>query len=283
MELNLAQVAQMCGGKLSNNSNHDLMLTSCVIDSRLVINKSLFVAIKGENIDAHDFVAELLSNNDKNGSAIACMISSPKLMYLPNCILVEDTTKALGLLAQNYRKMLNLQVVAITGSNGKTSVKEMLKCVCECTYGQDYVIATEGNLNNHWGLPLTILRIKQKHKVAILEMGMNHLGELHYLSNLAKPTIAVVNNVFWAHVGFFTGLAQVAQAKGEIYDGVIEDGIACVNMADQFAEYWIEKIKGLQQKLQIYLKNLQKLNQKIPEYFQALDDYFVLYWEFPIL
>jgi UDP-N-acetylmuramoyl-tripeptide--D-alanyl-D-alanine ligase len=246
MNLTLSQVAKMCGGELSPGSNADIPILRCIIDSREACANDLFVAIKGENHDAHDFVMKIIN---AIGGAIVAKDFVPNL---PNLIRVTDTTYALGLLASNYRQLFSLPVVALTGSNGKTTVKEMLKNICDVQFGEKHVLATTGNLNNHWGMPLTLLKLGQQHQVAILEMGMNHSGELNYLSSLAKPTVAVVNNAMWAHAGFFKDLADIAKAKGEIYNGLLPNGVACVNMSDNFGTYWEELALNLGQGVRIY-------------------------------
>ena len=233
MNLSLKEVASMCGGVLSSDSNPLQLIINVVIDSREVVFGTLFVAIKGEKQDGHDYVAACFSQG-----AAAALVSVGESINLPNLIYVDDTVKALGLLAHNYRLKFNIPLVGITGSNGKTTVKEMLKSICEREFGKQHVLATTGNLNNHLGVPLTLLKLNPEHKVAIIEMGMNHAGELTYLSNLAKPSIAVVNNVLLAHAGFFADLNDIAKAKGEIYSGLGSDGIACINQASPFAHLW---------------------------------------------
>ena len=233
MHLSLKEVANMCGGRLSLDSNPSQLIENVVIDSREVVPGTLFVAIKGEKQDGHDYVATCFTQG-----AVAALISTGETINQPNLIHVDDTVKALGLLAHNYRLKFNIPVVGITGSNGKTTVKEMLKSICEREFGEQHVLATSGNLNNHLGMPLTLLKLNKQHKVAIIEMGMNHAGELANLSALAKPTIAVVNNVMLAHAGFFADLSDIAKAKGEIYSGLGTDGIACINLTSPYIDLW---------------------------------------------
>ncbi|MDQ5920434.1 MAG: UDP-N-acetylmuramoyl-tripeptide--D-alanyl-D-alanine ligase [Pseudomonadota bacterium] len=239
MNLTLAQIAVMCGGTLSAASNPELLVESVVIDSRNIGPGSLFVAIKGEHHDGHSFVAEIFNHG------AACALVSQPLNY-PNLIYVHDTIQGLGLLAYNYRKMFNIPVAAITGSNGKTTVKEMLNSICVKEFGVQHVLATAGNLNNHIGVPLTLLKLNQEHKVAIIEMGMNHAGEIDYLSKIVSPTIAVVNNVMLAHAGFFNDLSDIARAKGEIYNGLANNGIALINQLSPFAQLWQNQLNNNQ-------------------------------------
>ena len=207
------------------------------IDSRKVTNNCLFVAIKGEKTDGHEYVANVVAN----GTNFA-LVSDDFELDLPNLIRVPDTTIALGMIAHNYRLLFTIPVVGITGSNGKTTVKEMLREVCQIKFGTYNVLATSGNLNNHLGMPLTLLELDIQHQVAIIEMGMNHSGELDYLTKIAAPTIAVVNNVMFAHAGHFNSLAEIAAAKGEIYHGLNASGIACVDISNDFSASWLSEI-----------------------------------------
>ncbi len=157
-------------------------------------------------------------------------------------VLVEDTRLALGRLAADWRSRFSLPLLALTGSNGKTTVKEMVAAilVAHCDSAVP-VLATEGNLNNDIGMPLTLLRLRERHRYAVIEMGMNHAGEIDSLTRIAQPTVALVNNAHRAHVGLLGSLEAIARAKGEVYAGLRPGGIALVNADDAFAGYW----KGL--------------------------------------
>jgi UDP-N-acetylmuramoyl-tripeptide--D-alanyl-D-alanine ligase len=228
------ELLQLTHGVGSREFNFEQNVTKVTLDSRNADDSCLFVAIRGENNDGHDYVRQVLSN-----SSNFALVDLNFTEDLPNLIRVSDPTLALGTLAANYRQSFNLPVVAITGSNGKTTVKEMLRSVCQVHFGTEQVLATGGNLNNHWGMPLTLLELETKHQVAIIEMGMNHAGELDYLTKLAKPTLAVVNNVMFAHAGYFSSLADIAVAKGEIYHGLSSNGVACVDLSNQFNSSWL--------------------------------------------
>lgn len=240
MKLTLKQIAIMAGGTLSEKSDLELLIDNVIIDSRLATNNSLLVAIKGEKNDGHEFVNSSLSSFKAGSLVNRNYYQSTNTKDIPNLILVDDTIKALGVLAHNYRQTLSIPIVGITGSNGKTTVKEMLKSICEYQYGIGHVLATDGNYNNHIGMPLTLLRVNEDHKVAILEMGMNHSGELTYLSNIAKPNIATINNIMLAHAGNFNDLNDIALAKGEIFSGLTDDGIACINQTSAYRGLWLE-------------------------------------------
>ncbi len=239
IELSLEYIARMCKGKLSANANPQQLINDVVIDSRKINSNAsvLFVAIIGENQDGHSFV----DSAHKKGCC-AFIVNEKFSLDIPNLIYVKDTTLALGELAHYYRLIFDIPVIAITGSNGKTTVKEMLKSICIEEFGEKHVLATEGNLNNHWGVPLTLLKLSREHKVAIIEMGMNHSGEMYYLSHIAMPTIAAINNVMLAHIGFFSSLLGIAQAKGEIFHGLMANGVMCINLQSDYAAMWIKDL-----------------------------------------
>lgn len=208
-------------------------------DSRTPAAGDLFFALRGERFDGHDFVPALLA-----GPAAGCVVArafADRMAELPagkGVIIVEDPLAALGHLAAWWRRRFTLPLVAITGSNGKTTVKDMTATILRQSAGPQAVLATQGNLNNHIGVPLMLLRLNTGHRYAVLEMGMNHFGELHHLSQMAQPTVALVNNAGAAHLAHLGSVAGVAQAKGEIYSGLVEDGIAILNADDAFADDW---------------------------------------------
>lgn len=238
MKLTLADIALLSGGILSKGSDPQLVINDITIDSRTVDSNKLFVALMGEKCDGHNFVEPTLTKF----KLAAAIVSNTFTVSLPNMIYVDDTVKALGIFAANYRKRFNAKIVAITGSNGKTTLKEMLNSILVTKFGENHVLATHGNLNNHLGVPLTLLRLEQSHQVAIIEMGMNHPKELDYLTKLAKPDLALVNNVMFAHAGFFSGLEDIANAKAEIFHGLGDSGIACINTSNQFDELFVSQV-----------------------------------------
>jgi UDP-N-acetylmuramoyl-tripeptide--D-alanyl-D-alanine ligase len=226
----IAQAAQALGAQCVGDVS--AAYSSASIDSRTITRGQLFVALKGPNFDAHDFVASVAALG-----AAGAIVNKPIPIALPQ-IVVPDTRIALGQLAHAWRNQFNAPIVAITGSNGKTSVKEMLACILNKAAGVGEVLTTEGNLNNDYGVPLMMLRMNAKHRFIALEMGMNHLGELNYLTKLAKPDVAIINNAGRAHIGELGSVDAIAQAKGEIYAGLSNDGIAVINLDDQYADYW---------------------------------------------
>jgi UDP-N-acetylmuramoyl-tripeptide--D-alanyl-D-alanine ligase len=212
----------------------DVTFTSVGTDSRSVTKAQLFVALKGDNFDGHSFAAQAIAQG-----AAAVLISDKALNVQP-AILVDDTCQSLGELAEYWRSKFDIPLAAVTGSNGKTTVKEMLASILRAACDQpDEVLATVGNLNNHIGLPLTLLKLNAQHRYAVAEMGMNHTGEISYLSKIGKPTVALINNAGNAHIGELGSFEAIARAKGEIFEGLAEDGTAVINADDVFAPLWL--------------------------------------------
>jgi UDP-N-acetylmuramoyl-tripeptide--D-alanyl-D-alanine ligase len=203
-------------------------------DSRQVARGDLFVALRGERFDGHAFVDQALA-----AGAAAAMVDDAERVATRDAslVLVDDTLQGLGRLAAKWRARFKLPLIAVTGSNGKTTVKEMIAGVLRAHAGEDAVLATAGNLNNAIGVPLMLLRLRSPHRYAVIEMGMNHLGEIRYLTQLALPTVALVTNAGTAHIGELGSREAIAQAKGEIYEG-LNGGVALVNADDAFADYW---------------------------------------------
>ena len=205
----------------------DSVINQITTDSRTAQRGDLFFALVGEHHDAHDFVPDVLA---KGALAI---VSRGDLAGVAGCFFVPDTLHALQQLAAAWRKAVNPFVFGITGSSGKTTVKEMLAAVLRTKFGTDAVLATAGNFNNHIGLPLTLLNLREHHRYAVIEMGMNHFGELAALTRIAAPDTALVNNAMRAHIGCgFNGVADIARAKSEIYQGLPENGVALLPAED---------------------------------------------------
>jgi UDP-N-acetylmuramoyl-tripeptide--D-alanyl-D-alanine ligase len=211
----------------------DALFTSIGTDSRALAPGQLFVALRGEHFDGHAYAQQCLDQG-----AVAAMVATPQDGLSP-ALLVQDTRLALGNLAAHWRSKFTIPLVAITGSNGKTTVKEMLASILRAETGdEDSVLATQGNLNNDIGLPLTLLKLSSQHKYAVAEMGMNNTGEISYLSRIGRPTVALINNATMAHLGGLGTIEAIARAKGEIFEGLAEDGIAVINADDAFAPLW---------------------------------------------
>ena len=207
-------------------------------DTRKLTPGCLFVALRGENFDGHTFAAKALEQG-----AAAVMVANDANLAVAPAIVVNDTRIALGKLAAWHRERQPAKLVAITGSNGKTTVKEMLAAICAAEAGSEAVLATAGNFNNDIGMPLTLLNLKPTHRYAVIEMGMNHSGEIDYLTHLARPDVAVVNNALRAHLQGLGSVEAVARAKGEIYAGLKPEGIAVINADDPHAGLWRELVQ----------------------------------------
>ncbi len=214
----------------------DVLFSGCSTDSRSELHDKLFIALKGENFDGHDFIEQA-----ETAKASALLVSKSIKSKLPS-IVVEDTKLAMGQLASIWRDKFNAPLVAITGSNGKTTVKEMLSSILNQNHN---VLVTQGNFNNDIGMPLTLFGLGEQHEYIVLEMGANHLGEIDYLSKLAKPNVAVITQCAPAHLEGFGSIDGVAEAKSEIYHGLNDDGIAIINADDDYAEFWLNKTQHL--------------------------------------
>lgn len=207
------------------------------IDSRQIKPGELFVAIKGEQFDGHQFVAQAKANG-----AVAAVVSEAVDVDLP-LIHVSDTRIALGELAAQHRQQFHIPVIALTGSCGKTTTKEMLRAIFQ-QCGE--VLAPISSFNNDIGVPLTLLQLNSSHQYAVIEMGANHPGEIGYLTQIAKPTLAFILNVAAAHLAGFGSLEGVMQAKSEIFAGLPANGTAMINADDQFAPQWHDLLKDRQ-------------------------------------
>ncbi|MEN6078493.1 UDP-N-acetylmuramoyl-tripeptide--D-alanyl-D-alanine ligase [Chromobacterium piscinae] len=222
--MTLSQAARFAQGRLIGADGEVLRV---ITDSRQAQPGDLFVALKGERFDAHDFVAEVTSKG-----AAALVRDGFELAGASLIQAGEDTRLALGRLAAGWRETQPAVRIGVTGSNGKTTVKEMLAAILRAHAGVDAVLATAGNFNNDIGLPLTLLQLKPQHRYAVIEMGMNHHGELSYLTGLTRPQVALVNNAMRAHFGHFGSTEDVARAKAEIFEGLADGGVAVVNADD---------------------------------------------------
>lgn len=211
------------------------------IDTRSLKPNNIFIAIQGANVDGHDFVEEA-EQKGAAGALVNRLMPSP----LPQ-LVVPDTITALGKLSKAWRKMYTLPIIAITGSNGKTTLKNMITAIliaaCE---DPTCVLSTQGNLNNEIGLPLTLSLLNAKHRYAVLELGMNHFGEIAYLTNLARPAVAVITNAGACHLEGVVDIAGVARAKGEIFQGLTQEGMGILNKDDMFFDYWRKELGNRQ-------------------------------------
>lgn len=231
----LSQAAAATNGKLLGA---DVMFDAVSKDTRDMPDGALYVALKGENFDGEVFVEEAAK-----AGAVAALVNRQQPCSLPQ-VAVEDTRLALGELAADWRSRFDGRVIGITGSNGKTTVKEMCRSILIEQYGDEKVLCTRGNLNNDIGMPMTLLELRRQHEVAVIEMGANHVGEIAYLTAIARPDVAVLTNAGAAHIEGFGSLENIAHAKAEIYDGLPDDGVAVINADDDYFELWKNKNQG---------------------------------------
>lgn len=235
--LTVKDIVEQCGGKLIFGNEY----TECINyskDTRQINKDDVYIGIKGENFDGNQFYEQALEAGAK-----VCVLQgveideAVKSKYQDRAIVVvEDTISALQKMAKYKRSKYNIPVVAVTGSVGKTSTRDMVASVVSQKYK---TLKTEGNLNNHIGLPLTILRL-QDHEAMVVEMGMSNLGEIHVLSTIAKPTIAVITNVGTAHIGNLGSRQNILLAKLEILDGLSEEGTLVINNDNDLLHDWYE-------------------------------------------
>jgi len=230
--LTLQTLADISGGTLHGS---DATINEVTTDTRKITAGCLFVALAGERFDAHDFASEAI-----NGGAQALLVQRLLPVAVPQ-VVVADTRIAFGQLGAWVRQQSNARVVALTGSSGKTSVKEMTAAILrQC--GE--TLYTAGNLNNDYGVPMTLLRLTPAHQYAVIELGANHQGEIAYTTALVRPEAALVNNLAAAHLEGFGSLAGVAKAKGEIFAGLPLHGTAIINAESNDAANWQPAFAG---------------------------------------
>lgn len=231
----LSQAANALNGELIGN---DVLFTSVSKDTRTIGKGDLYVAIKGEHFDGHEFIVQAGA-----AGAVGALVSESQSIDIPQ-ICVSDTRLSLGGLAANWRQMFEGKLIGVTGSNGKTTVKEMCSSIISKAIGSENILCTQGNLNNDIGMPMTLLLLRNNHKYAVIEMGANHIGEIDYLAHIAKPDVAVITNAGPAHLEGFGSMESVAKAKAEIYGGLSPQGTAVINMDDSYASYWLGVCEG---------------------------------------
>ena len=202
-------------------------------NSKTVEPGNLFVALRGERFDAHDFLADVVAR----GAAAVVVERLPAGLAIP-ALIVPDTRHALGQIAHWWRKQFSIPVIGVTGSNGKTTVKEMIASILSTAFGAQNYLATRGNLNNEIGVPLTLFNLDTRHQAAVVEMGMNHPGEIARLTEIAQPTVGLVNNAQREHQEFMASVAAVAEENGAVIQGLHDGGCAVFPADDEFAPLW---------------------------------------------
>ena len=233
--MRLSEAGAATNGKLIGQ---DRSFTGCSIDSRTSKPGELFIALRGAVRDGHDYVDDALAKG-----AVAALVDRDSDYSLP-ALRVDDARKQVGSLAGCWRDKFNVPIIAVTGSNGKTTVKEMINAILSVDAD---VLSTQGNLNNDIGVPLTLFNLDHRHRFAVIEMGANHAGEIRWLSRITRPTMALITQCAPAHLEGFGSIEGVADAKAEIYEGLAPDGVAVINIDDNYSELWLERSRSSRQ------------------------------------
>lgn len=235
--MSLNKIAKACGGVFYGNEEiQECNITAITTDSRQVTGDCLFIAIKGERVDGHDFIDSVFENG------ALCVISEKELPDAVGAyIVVRSSLQAVKDIAEYYRQQLDVKVIGVTGSVGKTSTKEVIAAVLS---EKSNVLKTLGNFNNELGLPLTIFRLREEHEIAVLEMGISDFGEMHRLSKIAHPDICVITNIGQCHLEYLKDRDGVLKAKTEIFDYIAKDGKIILN-GDDDKLTTITNVKGI--------------------------------------
>lgn len=253
--ITLEAIAKAVNGKISDEKYNNIIIENITTDTRKIAEGDLFIPLKGENFDGHNFIQQAFE------SGALCCLSAENIETYKPCIYVSDTRVALRDLAEYYISLFNIPVVGITGSVGKTTTKDMIASVLMQKYN---VLKTEGNFNNEIGLPLTVFRITDDTEVVVLEMGMNSFGEIHNLSKIAKPDIAVITNVGVSHIENLGSREGILKAKCEIFDYIKNNGTAILNIDNDMLKTLEGKTSfktlwyGIENKKDIYADNIVK-------------------------
>ncbi|WP_050461528.1 UDP-N-acetylmuramoyl-tripeptide--D-alanyl-D-alanine ligase [Herbaspirillum autotrophicum] len=234
MQVTFTQLQQWLGDLvLEVSGDASATLRGITTDSRAVVPGNLFVALRGDRFDAHDFLPAVVAQ----GAAAVIVDRLPQDLQVA-AIVVSDTRVALGRLAQHWRRQFAVPVIGVTGSNGKTTVKEMIAAILAAAFGEDRYLATRGNFNNEIGVPLTLFRMQPQHQAAVIELGMNHPGEIAVLSDIARPTLGLVNNAQREHQEFMATVEAVARENGAVIEALAADGVAVFPADDEYTALW---------------------------------------------
>jgi UDP-N-acetylmuramoyl-tripeptide--D-alanyl-D-alanine ligase len=246
MNLSLGRIAEITGAQ-ADKFDPNAIAIGYSIDSRTIRRGDLFFAVKGEKMDGHDFVAQAIEKG-----AVGAVVGRERLSSAEwqarttaaqqsKLIVVEDTLEALQLVAKSVRNLWARPLIGVTGSAGKTTTKEAIAHVLATRFR---VHKSEGNLNNHFGLPLILLKLEPEHDIAVVELGMSHLGEITALAQIAQPNTGVVTNVAAVHLEFFSSIAEIARAKYELVESLPADGTAVLNGDDEYVSQFGREFKG---------------------------------------
>ncbi|WP_425619778.1 Mur ligase family protein [Buchnera aphidicola] len=230
ISISLKTIAMITNGQLCGK---DLLIDNIIIDSRKIVKNCLFIVLIGKNFDAHIFIKDAIEKG------CAAIVTQKHIQCHISYIIVQNTSLALGQIAAWVRKQTNAKILAITGSCGKTSVKEMTASILR---QNGNTISTIGNFNNNIGVPLTLLQLNHSHKYAVIELGANKPSEISYISNMSQPEIILINNIQYAHLQGFKSLLGVSQAKSEIFSGLRPNGTVVINLDSHHLSKWKKNI-----------------------------------------
>lgn len=233
MQATLAMLQTWLPGAELRHAAAETKFSGVTTDSRNVAAGNVFVALRGEHFDAHDFLSDVAARD----VAAVVVQALPADLHVA-ALVVPDTRAALGQIAAGWRRRFSLPVIGVTGSNGKTTVKEMIASILAAAFGEAHSLATRGNLNNDIGVPLTVMRMDAAHHAAVIELGMNHPGEIAMLAAIARPTVALVNNAQREHLEFMQNVEAVARENGAVILALPAGGTAVFPAEDAYAPMW---------------------------------------------
>jgi UDP-N-acetylmuramoyl-tripeptide--D-alanyl-D-alanine ligase len=250
MNMTLGEIRHSMTCNVHGNIDPAVVIQHIVTDSRKVTPGCLFVALIGDNFDAHDFLGDVVSQ----GAAAIVVERQISNLTVPTFV-VANTRVALGEIAHAWRAHFAIPVIGVTGSNGKTTVKEMIASILMTAFGAEYALATQGNLNNDIGVPQTLFRLNAQHRAAVIELGMNHPGEIAQLAGIAAPTVGLVNNAQREHQEFMQTVEAVAKENGAVISGLPKDGVAIFPAGDVYSDLW-RSLAGARKVLTFGLKTI---------------------------
>lgn len=230
--MSLKQIANITDGLLYGKN---IIIDNISTNTKKFMPNSLFIALKGKKFDANSFIKEAITQGYE------AVITNKKLTFCISYIVVKDTTIALGKIAAWIRNKINPTILAITGSCGKTSVKEMTASILKKTHK---IIYTINNENNHIGVPITLLKLNKKDKYGVVELGTSNPGEMSYISQIAQPNVALINNIYYSHLEGFKSLLGISKEKSEILSHLNKQGIVIINLDSHHLSQWTKKIKN---------------------------------------
>lgn len=236
MKMNLTQIQQSVTCIGQHQISADVVIESVVTDSRKVTPGCLFVAIVGDNFDAHDFLDEVIKLGA--GAVVVQRLPDSLVTLGTPALVVSDTRRALGEIAHAWRAQFALPMIGVTGSNGKTTVKEMIAAILFAAFSTESTLATQGNLNNDIGVPQTLFRLTSQHHAAVIELGMNHPGEIAQLAAVSAPTVGLVNNAQREHQEFMQSVEAVAKENGAVITCLPKGGVAVFQADDVYTDLW---------------------------------------------